>query len=262
MYKDKEYLYNQYIVNRLPVKVIAEKCNVSSSTIESWLRKFNIKRGDNNKHTLNEYKVQNDMSPILSYYAGLVATDGHFSKGGNRVALRVRNNGSYKVLSLIKDYLEYTGDIYVYNDVDNELSISNKVLRETLLDYGMSEDGKSKHFFPFIIKHLPPAEEHTRMFYRGVVDGDGNIRKNGVFRITMGNKRFMESFATSINNNLNIGVKVVPDRSYWKIEMTKKQSKIFLDFVYKGYDDFRFPDKYDNYKRGWRYSPNLWDSKP
>lgn len=249
MYKNKEYLYKAFIEDRLTVEVIAENCKVSKSTIEKWLRKFGLRRG-NQIHTVNNDKINNEMSPIFSYFADLVATDGHFSKSGTRVALRLRNRGSYEVLTLIKDYIEYTGDVYVYNDCDNELSVSDKEFRYQLLNYGMSEEGKMYNNFPFIIRFLPNSEDHTRMFYRGVVDGDGNVQQNGIFRISMSNKKFMEGFSKSINSVLNLDTKVVPDRKYWKIEMTKHQSKVFLDSVYEGYPEYRLPDKYNNYVRG------------
>jgi len=42
-YKDKDWLYQMYWVERLSTVKIAELCNISSQTILRWLRRFKIK---------------------------------------------------------------------------------------------------------------------------------------------------------------------------------------------------------------------------
>lgn len=43
-YKDKNWLYNQYVENKLSFRQIGELCNVSTSSIKYWMLKFNIPR--------------------------------------------------------------------------------------------------------------------------------------------------------------------------------------------------------------------------
>ena len=119
MYKDKKYLKRRFIDERKPVKFIAQECNVSVSTIEQYLKRYNLKRG--------------------------------------------------------------------------------------------------------------------------------NIKLTKIFRITITNKDFLLSMSEYLNNTIGTNTVVKPDRKYWKIEMVKRDSKLFLDWVYKGYEQFRFLDKYYRY---------------
>lgn len=43
LYKNKNWLYEHYINQKLPSTKIAEICNCSDSTIRTWIKKFNIK---------------------------------------------------------------------------------------------------------------------------------------------------------------------------------------------------------------------------
>lgn len=244
MYKDYNYLYNAYITKRLTVKQIATECSVSASTIEKWLNKFNIKRG-NVKHTINNDKLDFN-NPIFFYYAGLVATDGYLDKVVPRVSLRLRNSGCKDVLNYIKEYFEFSGELYNFNQVDYELCITSKELREKMKYFGISDKGKQCNTFPYQLLCYSYSV-CVALFLRGILDGDGNIKKNGVFRITLGNRKYLQDMSNFINETLKLDTTVLPDRDYWKIEMTKGQSKVFLDFVYQDYLMLKFEDKYNNY---------------
>lgn len=51
MYKDKKYLKKRFITERKTVQFIADECGVSKGTIETYLRRYSLKRG-NIKHTI------------------------------------------------------------------------------------------------------------------------------------------------------------------------------------------------------------------
>lgn len=249
MYKDKAYLYKEFITKRKTVKEIAKDCNISASSVEHYLKRYGIKRG-NIKHTIDLSKVT-VLNPIFCYYSGLVITDGYFDKKVNRVAIRVRNEGSYKVLNLIKDYLNYTGNVKVYREVDNELNITSKELIQELEKLGCSKLSKPYNKFP--LETLNTLDNScVSMFLRGVLDGDGNIKRNknySTFRITLSNKSFLDDMSLFLNNYLGLSTKVVQDRKYFKIEMSKADSETFLDFIYFGFEEYKFPKKYEAYAR-------------
>ena len=247
MYKDKQYLYEQFIVERKSVKDIAKSCNISVSSIEKYLSKFNLKRG-NIKNTLDETTIDVN-NPVFCYFAGLMITDGYFDKKVDRVSIRVRNTGSYNVLNAIKDNFNFTGNVKVYNGVDNDLIITSKKVIETLMFLGCSREVKVYNTFPSdILYTLSP--DCIRMFLRGISDGDGNIKSSGkVFRITLTSNNFLTGMSAFLNNYLGIKTCVKKDRDYYKIEMSFSDSSVFLDFIYKGFDNFRFTDKYCRYAR-------------
>lgn len=240
MYKDKNYLKNQFIENRKTVKSIAEECNVSISTIEYYLGKYNLKRG-NIKHTINCDAVD-ATSPVFNYYAGLIATDGYLDKRIPRVSLRCKNLGCDSVLGRLKHYFGFTGDIKLYRDLF-DLTITSRYLIQMLNGMGVSSKGKPYNKFP---SHFYD-ENCARMYLRGILDGDGNITVARTFRITLSNKKFLLDMSNYLNNRLGINTEVKPDRKYWKVEMRKEASAIFLDWVYTGFDEFKFIDKYYRY---------------
>lgn len=43
-YKSRAWLYRQYYVNRMTEQQIADKAKTDQSTINRWLRKFNLKK--------------------------------------------------------------------------------------------------------------------------------------------------------------------------------------------------------------------------
>lgn len=65
-YQDKDYLYKEFIVNHRMVKDIAQECNISARSIEEYLKRYGIKRG-NIKYRLNEAKLDTT-NPIFMYY--------------------------------------------------------------------------------------------------------------------------------------------------------------------------------------------------
>ena len=239
MYKDKDFLYEEFIVKRNTVKSIADKCNVSKSTIEQYLKKYSLKRG-NIKNTLNESKID-VTNPIFNYYIGLMITDGYLDKKVKRASIRCKNEGSFEVFSKLKEYFEYTGCIRVYGS-GNDLTITSTKLIEVLNSMGVSSKGKAYNSFPKDFYN----EECSKMFFRGMLDGDGNIH-NKTFRITLSNKDFLEYMTKYLNNLLGIHTEVNKDRTYWKIEMRVNDSSVFLNWLYNGYKDFMFSDKYKKF---------------
>lgn len=239
MYKDKDFLYEEFIVKRNTVKSIADKCNVSKSTIENYLKRYSLKRG-NIKNTLNESKID-VTNPIFNYYIGLIITDGYLDKKVKRVSIRCKNEGSFEVFTKLKEYFEYTGCVNTYNG-SNDLTITSHKLIEVLNSIGVSSKGKVYNRFPKSFYN----EECSKMFFRGILDGDGNIH-NKVFRITLSNKIFLDDMANYLNNILGIHTEVKKDRTYWKIEMRVSDSNVFLNWLYSGYKYFMFLDKYKKF---------------
>ena len=223
------------------VKDIAQECGVSIGSIEQYLKRYGIKRG-NIKYRLNEAKLDTT-NPIFMYYCGLISTDGYMDKAVNRVSLRCSNLGCDRVFEKIKEYLEWEGSITKYRKC-YDITLTSTKLKEILISVGVSPLGKIHNEFP---KEFY-SQDCARMFFRGLLDGDGNVREKGVFRITISNKEYLEKFSEYVNKTLGTSTEVKPDRKYWKIEMRQHDSKVFLDWVYKGFEDFRFQDKYSVYK--------------
>ncbi len=207
MYKDKKYLKRRFIDERKPVKFIAQECNVSVSTIENYLKKYNLKRG-NIKYIINNDKVD-FTSPVFNYFLGLIATDGYMDKRVPRVSLRCKNLGCDKVFNNLKDYFEFTGKIKLYREC-YDLSITSRYLIKALKVAGISPLGKVHNKFPDDFYD----EDCARMYFRGLLDGDGNIKLTKTFRITITNKDFLLSMSDYLNKTIgtNTGLNLQDDK--------------------------------------------------
>lgn len=106
------------------------------------------------------------------------------------------------------------------------------------------------------------GEDCERMFLRGVLDGDGNIHikhsptnkcVGGQFRVVKGSVKFIEGLVDFINykfeTDYNVSVAKVNGVQYPKLEMHVADSLKFYNWVYRGFESFRFKDKYSKYKQ-------------
>ena len=99
-------------------------------------------------------------------------------------------------------------------------------------------------------------EDCARMFLRGVLDGDGNVHLiksrsksnfgNTVgctFRAVKGSLDFIQGVIDLINTHLptacSLSWATVRGVKYPKLEMTKGDSALFFDWVYRGFVDFK-----------------------
>ena len=254
----KELLEDEWITNRLSQSKIAEKYNVPLSTIESRIKAYGLTRAVTGSHyTMNISKISLE-NPIFCYYLGLVVTDGYVNSEKNYISLRLCNDGSKEVLQNILNYFEYTGTIKEYKTstgkIANDLTIFSKEL--ILFFKSLGINGAKTYYCPYI--NL--IDDCKFMFWRGVLDGDGNIKvtinKNSsrlTFRLVMACESFIIDMINDINHTLNLDVEISKHKGkgveYPKIEMKKEATNYFLDSVYKNveYADFRLPDKYDRY---------------
>lgn len=260
MYRTKEYLQTEYIEKNRSEKDIASEWGINPKLLHYYIKKnelVGIK--SRRKYTVNESKFSIH-DPIFCYYAGLIATDGYVDNKNHRVSLRVKNEGSKEVFNNLIDYFEFSGSQTEYRGC-NDLTITSNVLIRKLKIFGIKSEKKTYNLgFP---KIMSGNEDCQRMFCRGILDGDGNIKTNistltnkvtgGQFRIVTASTDFIDGLTKFLNRKLNFNYSVsiakVRGVEYPKLEMRVKDSLKFYDWVYKGFDDFRFIDKYSKYQK-------------
>lgn len=173
----KEVIYNEWVVNRLSQREIAEKYNVGLWLIESRIKLFKLtKIRSKIKYILNTEHISLD-SPVFWYLAGLVISDGYIDEKNKRIVIGLTND--YEILELLSEYYSTTVKIPVYKYATNtegkykySLTFSDENLLELFHSIGIVgyrktyevtfPDPKSKYLFNFLL--------------RGFIDGDGNIR--------------------------------------------------------------------------------------
>jgi hypothetical protein len=259
LWRDANYLREEFVNKRRTAKEIAFQLNVNDSSIEYYLGKYKLYniRG-RLKNTYNPSKF-NPSDPVFNYYAGLVATDGYIDLINNRVSIRIKNEGAEQLLNALKKYFEYSGDVRVYKG-NYDLTITSKELI-TELEYLNVIGYKKTYKLQFPRKFL--GEECQKMFLRGVLDGDGNIKssssshKGGQFRIVTASKDFIQGLINSINEQFNLNYVItiakIKGVEYPKLEMRRYDSLKFYDWIYKGFDEFKLTDKHNKYlhERQW-----------
>lgn len=250
----KENLYELYIKQNKSQREIAEIFGCKEGKIDYWTRKYGIAIKKSDPDSVFNLKNISRFDPIFCYYAGLVATDGYFDTKNNRVSLRVKNEGSYEVLNKINSYFDHIKPIQVYTSrgrsESNDLTLVGSVVPNELKRMGIFG---YKYNRTFSLDWYNEAEDCCKqMFLRGILDGDGNIRKNGVFRLSMVSFEFVENLIYAVNNILGTAYEMKyssnsSKRKYPSIELHVADSIRFCDFIYKGFCEYRFSDKYEKY---------------
>lgn len=254
----KDELYNLYIEQGLSQSQIGELYNTSSKNINAYVRKYNLKGlKPRVKYPINEDKCD-ITNPIFCYFAGLTATDGHLNECNNRVVISVKNEGSEITLQNILNYFECKAPISNYSNRGNEIRITSEKLLRTLACIGVQGTRKTYDLqFPNHFYNI----DCLRMYLRGVLDGDGSIKikkskytnkyVGGQFRLVTASQEFIQGVINCVNKYLNLNCKLsiakIRGKEYPKLEMTVEDSLKFYDFIYKGFEEFRFKDKYDKY---------------
>ena len=251
MIPTRELLYDMYIKNDMSERKIAEILNIGEGKVDYWVRKYGLNFKRSNPDKVFNLKNIDRHDPIFCYYAGLIATDGYLDYKNKRISLRVNNEGSYEVLNNLKAYFDYIRPVCVYAGKNNDLSIPNSCIFKELEIMGIFGDKNNRSFS--MNWYSLSNEECRKMFLRGVLDGDGNIkRKCGEFRIAMKSKSFIENllaiFNTCLSNKylLKYGTNSSGNK-YPLIELHVADSVAFYEFVYSGYERFRFTDKYNKF---------------
>ena len=260
MYRNSDYLKEEYITKGKSLSVLAKEHNISPKLMFYYTKKFGLvgqKSRIKNTVNINKFDIKD---PIFYYYAGLIATDGFIDDKNGRVILQVSNEGSYEVLCRLKDYFEYSGEVNNYSGKFN-LCITSRKLIEILGQLNISgAKGTSTIRYP---KHFY-SKECEIMFLRGVLDGDGNIHTHtskhtgkivgGAFRISSSCTDLIEGVISSVNNLLGTSYekKYSSNSSkvkYPQLEMRVQDSKDLYKILYQGYDEYKFLDKYNKYKQ-------------
>ena len=108
----KEVIYNEWVVNRLSQKEIAEKYNVGLWLIESRIKQFKLtKIRSKIKYVLNTEHI-NLESPVFWYTVGLVISDGYIDEKNKRIIIGLTND--FEILEILSAYYSTTVKIPIY----------------------------------------------------------------------------------------------------------------------------------------------------
>lgn len=249
----KEYLYENYIVKDRSQAQIAKELGTTESRIDYWTKKYGLQYKKSNPDRVFNLKHIDKKDPIFCYYAGLVATDGYLDYKNKRIAVRVNNQGSNEVLENLRAYFEFIRPIGHYKsstgNISHELLIPNSCIFKELALMGI-EGSKCDRTFS-LDWFMSASNDCRKMFLRGISDGDGNFHY-GAWRLSMGSKDFVLSLIDVFNmySEDHYELKFSSNssgRKYPAISLHKKDTASIFKWIYNGFEQYRFTDKYNSF---------------
>ncbi len=196
--------------SKISQREIARKLGIGKTTINRWSKELGY---NHKKHTVNE-KFFDEFTEESVYLLGFIYADGNISwnpKKGYQSLTITASAKDKEHLERIRKLLSST-KLLLYSVKTNSyrLIVSNKKLCLRLMELGVMPKKSLILKFPTFIPH-----EYLRHFFRGVIDGDGNIRyvdreKSSYFEITIasGSKSFSEDFISAVNKQIDVATKL------------------------------------------------------
>lgn len=252
-YTNKEWLNEQYNVQKKTIKQICEELNCDRESVRIYLRKFGFAtdteraRKAGKKYNYNERIFQNIDTPEKAYWAGFITADGCIEDLARKRAdgsiyhnYRLRFCLAYKDIDHLKKFTKFLNDeslpitdSYVKDNERNtihhmcHIKVCCKQMALDLIKHGITPR-KSLHEQP--LKDISP--ELVSHYIRGILDGDGCILNTNIGIIIVGSYDLM----SWINNQFDNKGYIHPDdhsKDLWKFALHKKTlCKEFLNWIY------------------------------
>ena len=210
------------------------------STIYNILKAYNIPRRNLSEarriacnYSVNENSFSDLDDRETCYWLGVMYTDGYISKAGpytNTFGISVQASDA-EWLEKLKKYLNYSGELHYYKVGRTgykpgspyvRLQVGNNNIVENLEKAGVIEHKTKK------ISSIPKIK-YIDDFIRGVIDGDGSLRKTSPNLRICGNKLFLEE----IGKYLGLPYKIYPDKSIYDLCYGVNESRILEKRLYE-----------------------------
>ena len=178
----RESAYQEWLIKRNHIKEIALKYG----TDPTKFKKYIISKG-HSLDTANYHIFDSIDNEEKAYWLGFLFADGYVSLKTNLIELSLQLNDKNH-LEKFKLFISAKQNI-TEDSFRCRITISNKHLKETLINLGCTPQKSNNIRFPKIDKNLYPY------FIRGYFDGDGSISRN--FSITSDAYFSSASFSSS-----------------------------------------------------------------
>jgi transposase len=241
---NNDWLEHEYLTKRKSANQIANELGVSYGRVDRWIEKHGFYGLKTYKNTCNENRFS-FKDPIFCYYAGYVATDGHIDSSTTpRVSIRSSDRCSEILFKNLSTYFEFTGNVRLYNK-SYDLTITSQKLVDELLKYFYITPAKTQTLrFPGYFYNDVCAS----MFMRGVIDDDGNIKKDGTVRLYCGSNEFIEGCILFLEARFNWRInKTFVRKKYPGFSLSATKSKHLLEWIYNYNRTYLLQRKYELY---------------
>ena len=243
---NNENIKNDYL-NGMYCEEIAKKYNMEVHTVYTVLDKYGIERKSGIHSSCKEDYFEKIDTPNKAYLLGFITADGSIiGKYFSSCAIEVHNDDR-ALIEFAKAEINPNATITecITNKKNNcRINFSSKRMCDDLIKYGVVPN-KSK-----IITKVPEElipDDLLRFYFRGLIDGDGCIHKDGHISIYSGSYDFIASVQQCLIKILNVSHLSIYHGTTWFISWSKKEDKQkFFDFLYKDClnDTFYYKRKY------------------
>lgn len=243
---DINLLTNLYLDNNMTAQQIADQLGVTKKAIQHAVNNYGLKKVT--KVTFDESKISREC-PIFNYFCGLMATDGYIDLNSYRASIRLKSHDS-NALSALADHFNISTGIRTYRAGDvSDLTLPSKDLISYLdTNYHI---GRQKTFNVSVPDSFY-SDDCLKLYVRGVMDGDGSIRKSKTGKVTgrllCGSELFVDTLLVHLDTKTSTHIKkVTRSGKYYGFELTQGQSQDILNWMYTGHEEFRIERKYKRF---------------
>jgi hypothetical protein len=271
LYKNKDWLHNEYYINKRTLKEIAINCNIDRRIVGYWKNKFcisipNREYKPDNPNFIDPSKFTNIQTPEISYLLGLLWADGCIVNNNKLRQYRIILTNKEDDALIFKQVLDKIGywncsrkTDFSHNKIIKNIkpqlcfSITNKPVVDFLVENGYKT--KSWDSADKILSKIP--ENLQYYWFRGLFDGDGSLvihYRSDTLSISSGyeqNWRYLIILFKKLNIKYSIYRHFLPLGRASKIMIKRRKDILkFCFYIYKNYenDKIGLSRKYNKFK--------------
>lgn len=203
--QNKDKIIAEYLKDRQATCTsLGKKYGLCDRTVSEILKQAGIKiKGVGKPTTCNENYFDEIDNPNKAYLLGFITADGAIVFEKNSCGDKTHGSLSIEIHQKDRDFLEFAKqeinpdakikDINYQNKNNCRITFNSTQLCKTLEKYGIVQN-KSK-----IIEKVPTDKIPKQLlpyYFRGLIDGDGCILKNGTINIYSGSEKFIKDVQT------------------------------------------------------------------
>lgn len=224
-------------------KELAIKYGVSVDMIYDILDKADIQRKTGYRSNCVEDYFEKIDTPHKAYLLGFITADG--AVVNNILSIEVHKDDR-EVLEFAKQEINPEAALTPTRNCFR-VSFGAKKIGQDLQKYGVVQN-KSKTLKEIPIDHIP--QEFLPFYFRGLVDGDGCILKDGSLAIYSGSKDFIQSVQEILIQEANVSrLKIYHGTAYFIAWRGKEDKKKLYNYLYKDLNKtFYYQRKYSRLK--------------
>lgn len=255
-----EQIQEDYLSGNYYCEDLAEKYDVDVHTIYSILDEKGIKRHTGVKSNCDENYFETIDTPDKAYLLGFITADGAIVNDCLFIEVHKHDEGlvlfakeqinpkaSITPINYASTTTAPTGEKYTTVKDNVRIAFAAKKISQDLAKYGVVQN-KSKTLNKVPVEDIP--KNLLPFYFRGLIDGDGCVHKDGKISIYSGSERFITDVQRVLIKEANLSKLGIYHGTSYFITWGSKSDKLKLfDYLYKDLDaTYYYPRKYQRLK--------------